>query len=48
MEGASNNICDWIYNNLHPDLIKYITDLQVHTNNDTIQVTNELLKYIEA
>ena len=33
---------EWIYNNLHTDLIKYITDSQMYTTNNTRQTTNEL------
>ena len=34
---------EWIHSNLHTDLIKYITDLQVHTTNNTRRATNELM-----
>ena len=44
VEGAFKNMGDWIRSNLHIDLIKYITNSQVHTTNDVIQVTNELMK----
>ena len=35
---------DWIYSNLHIDLIKYMADSQMPTSNDVIPVTNELMK----
>ena len=35
---------DWIHSNLHTDLIKYITDSQMDTTNNVMQVTNELTK----
>ena len=35
---------DQIRGNLHTELIKYITDSQVHTTNNTIQVTNEMME----
>ena len=35
---------DWIRSNLHTDLIKYITDSQVHTTNDARRATTELMK----
>ena len=44
LEGAFKNMNDWIRSNLHTDLIKYITDSQVHTTNDTRRETNELIK----
>ena len=34
----------WIYNNLHTDVIKYITDSQVHTTNNTRRPKNKLIK----
>ena len=43
LEGAFKNMNDWISNNLHTDLIKYITDLQVHTTNNTKRATDELM-----
>ena len=44
MEGAFKNMVDWIHSNLHIDLIKYMTDSQMHTSNNVIQVMNELMK----
>ena len=40
----SRILVNWIHNNLHTDLINYITDSQMHTTNDTIQLTNKLMK----
>ena len=37
MEGAFKNMVDWIHNNLHTDLIKYVTNSQMHTTNNVIQ-----------
>ena len=34
---------DWISNNLYKDLIKYITDSQMHTTNNIRRTTNELM-----
>ena len=34
----------WIRSNLHTDIIKQITDSQVHTTNDTRRAMNELMK----
>ena len=44
MEGDFKNMDDQIHSNLYTDLIKYITDSQVHTTNNTTQVMNELMK----
>ena len=44
VEEAFKTMSDWIHSNLHTDLNRYITDSQVHTTNDAIQVTNELMK----
>ena len=35
----------WICSNLHTDLVKYITDSQVHTTNDTRRATNEMMQH---
>ena len=43
LEGVFKNINEWICNNLHTDSIKYITDPQVHTTNNTRRATNELM-----
>ena len=43
MEGFFKNINDGICSSLHTDLIKCITDLQVHTTNNTRIVMNELI-----
>ena len=43
MEEAFKNINDWIHSNLHTDLIKYITNSQMHTTNNTKRATNELM-----
>ena len=43
LEGAFKNINDWISNNLHIDLIKYITDSQMNTTNNTRRTTNEFM-----
>ena len=34
---------NWMRINLHIDLVKYITDSQMHTTNDTRKTTNELI-----
>ena len=34
---------DWIHSNLHTNLIKYITDPQIHTTNNARRTTNELM-----
>ena len=34
---------DWMSNNHHSDLIRYITDSQVHTTNNARRGTNELM-----
>ena len=34
----------WICSNPYTDLIKYITDSQVHTTNNTRKIKNELIK----
>ena len=44
MEGAFKNMNNWIRSNLHRNLIKYVTDSQMHTTNNAIQVTNKLMK----
>ena len=44
MEGAFKNMVDWIHGNRHVDLIKYMTDSQIYTSNEVIQVMNELMK----
>ena len=44
MKGAFKNMVDWIHSNLHIDLIKYMTDSQVYTSNDVLQVMNDLMK----
>ena len=43
LEGAFKNMNDSISNNLHTDLIKYITDSQMHTTNDARRTTNVLM-----
>ena len=43
LKGTLKNVIDWINNNLHTDLIKYITNLQEHTTNDAQKVKNELI-----
>ena len=35
LKGALKNMIEWINNNLHTDLMKYITDPQNYTTNDT-------------
>ena len=37
------NMNEWIRSNLHINLIKYITDSQVHTTNNARRATNELM-----
>ena len=44
VEGAFKNIVDWIYSNLHIDLVKYMANSQVYISNDVIQVMNDLIK----
>ena len=44
MEGIFKNMFNWIYSNLHIDLIKYMTDSQVYTSKNLLQVMNELMK----
>ena len=44
LEGVFKNMNEWICSNLHTDLIKYITDSQVHTTNNTRRATNEVMK----
>ena len=44
LERAFKNMNEWIHSNLHTDLIKYITDSQVHTTNNTRRIKNELIK----
>ena len=34
---------DWISNNLHTDLIKYIADSQMHATNNARKTTNKLM-----
>ena len=43
LRGALKNMIDWINNNLHTDLIKYITDPQKHTTNNAQTAKNELI-----
>ena len=47
LEGAFKNMNELVRSNLHIDLIKYITDSQVHTTNDTRRVMNELMQTLE-
>ena len=43
LEGDFKNMNDWISNNLHTNLIKYIIDSQMHTTNNTGRAINELM-----
>ena len=45
LEGVFRNMNEWMCNNLHTDIIKFITDSQVHTANDTRRATNELMNH---
>ena len=42
LRGSFENMNDWISNNLRIDLIKYITDSQVHTTNNARRATNKM------
>ena len=43
LEGVFKNINEWICSNLNTDVLKFITDSQVHTTNNNRRVTNELM-----
>ena len=43
MKGALKDIIEWINNNLHTDVIKYITDPQEHTTNNIRRAKNALI-----
>ena len=38
------NTIDWIRSNVHTEVIKYITDSQLHTTINTRRATDELMK----
>ena len=44
VEGAFKNIVDWVYSNLHIDLINYMANLQVSITDNVIQVMNDLVE----
>ena len=43
LKGALKNMIEWINSNIYTDLIKYITDQQGHTTNNTRRAKNELI-----
>ena len=43
LEGAFNNMNDWVSNNLHTGLIEYVTDSQVHTTNNARRATDKMM-----
>ena len=43
LKGSLKNMMEWINSNLHTDLIKYITNPQEYTTNNTRRVMNELI-----